>query len=145
MQITRYTDYTLRLLMYLATYQNERVTIADVAARHEISRNHLMKVAQWLGNQGYITGVRGKYGGLYLARPADQINIGELVRLSEQHSGLVDCFTEGPGCLLAPACYLKQIFAEALENFFRTLDNYTLSDLITPVNRPSLVRLLEAT
>ncbi|MBE8718831.1 Rrf2 family transcriptional regulator [Cellvibrio polysaccharolyticus] len=142
MQITRYTDYAMRLMMYLATHDPRRVTIAEVAECYDISRNHLMKVAQLLSNEGYITGVRGKNGGLHLAQPAATLNVGELVRLTEQHTTLVDCFTGGAGCLLTPACHLKKIFAEALESFFIALDQYTLADLVTPENRPMLVRLL---
>lgn len=145
MQITRYTDYALRLMMYLATHDPRRVTIGEVAECYDISRNHLMKVAQLLSNEGYVTGVRGKNGGLHLAHPAEQLNIGELVRLTEQHTTLVDCFAGGAGCLLTPACHLKKVFAEALESFFVALDQYTLADLVTPENRPMLVRLLGST
>lgn len=142
MQITRYTDYAMRLMMYLAIHDPKRVTIAEVAKCYGISRNHLMKVAQLLSNEGYITGVRGKHGGLHLACSAQQLNVGKLVRLTEQHTTLVDCFTGGGGCLLTPACHLKNIFANALEHFFTTLDQYTLADLVTPNNRPALIRLL---
>ena len=143
MHITRYTDYSLRVLMYVALKGEEISTIREIAESYDISKNHLMKVVQELNNKGYLIALRGKNGGLRLnGRPAD-INIGALVRHTEQDFALAECFGSINGCIITPACQLKFVLAEALEAFFKTLDKYTLADLLPTARQGELVRLLE--
>lgn len=142
MHITRYTDYSLRVLMYVALKGNEISTIREIADSYDISKNHLMKVVQELNTKGYLIALRGKNGGLRLNGRPEDINIGVLVRDTEQDLALVDCFMGGKGCVITPACHLKLVFAEALEAFFKVLDQYTLADLLPPQKQPSLIKLL---
>ncbi len=130
MQITLFTDYSIRMLIYLAVNTQGRVTIADVAQNYDISKNHLMKIAQDLNIRGYIIATRGKNGGLKLASAANKINIGQLVRELEGEEKLIECFGENNQCVITPSCQLNSILKEAIENFYLTLDNYYLSDVI---------------
>lgn len=132
MHITRYTDYSLRVLVYLALKGEKLSTIREIAARYGISKNHLMKVVHELRLRGYIDTLRGKNGGLRLGRPPHRINIGRLVRDTEQDLNLVECFGADNRCVITPDCNLKRILGEALEAFFAVLDRYTLADLIEP-------------
>ncbi|WP_049721907.1 RrF2 family transcriptional regulator [Gilvimarinus polysaccharolyticus] len=143
MKVTRYTDYALRVLMCLAVCE-KRVTIAEIATSYGISKNHLMKVVQQLNHLGYIDAARGKNGGLQLGRPPNQINLGALIRDTEQDLALVECFnSDTDTCTLTPACQLKGIFAEALAAFIAVFDNYTLADLTPKTKHQSqLLRLL---
>jgi len=142
MHITRYTDYSLRVLIYLAIHQDQLATISEIANSYGISKNHLMKIVQQLNQQGYLLATRGKNGGIKLNRPAEEINIGQLVRKIEDKNKLVECFDADNQCVITPSCQLKNIFAEALENFFATLDAYTLSDLVGPKQQRNLAELL---
>ena len=142
MHITRFTDYSLRVLIYLAANDGELCTIGEIAKRYEISKNHLMKVVQDLSARGYLLAVRGKNGGLRLNTEPHNINIGELVRAFEHDSKLVECFGSGNQCVITPACQLKLIFAEAMENFFKTLDAYTLEDLVQGGSKAAVRELL---
>lgn len=142
MYITRYTDYSLRVLMYVALKGNEISTIGEVADSYDISKNHLMKVVHELHSKGYLIALRGKNGGLRLNGRAEDINIGSLVRDTEQNLALVACFPGGEGCIIAPACQLKTVFAEALEAFFKVLDQYTLADLLPKQQQSTLIKLL---
>lgn len=144
MRVTRYTDYALRVLMYL-TVCEQRVTIADIATRYDISKNHLMKVVQQLNQLGYVDAARGKNGGLQLGCPPQQINLGTLVRATEQDFTLVECFNSPTDtCKLTPICHLKGVFAEALAAFLAVLDGYTLADLSpNKVHQEQLIRLLD--
>lgn len=131
MRLTRYTDYALRVLMYLGTRHS--ATIPDIAARYNISRNHLLKVVHGLAQRKFIVTQRGKGGGLTLARPPREISVGDVVRRMEEDLALVECLGNNPGaCLVTPCCALTSAFVEARENFLRTLDRYTLADLLTP-------------
>ncbi len=141
MYITRYTDYSLRVLMYLALKGEAQSTIREIAESYGISKNHLMKVVQELNSKGYLIALRGKNGGLRLNGDAKNINMGTLVRGTEQDA-LVDCFNGGSGCIITPACHLKLVFAEALEAFFKTLDQYSLADLLPAQQQLELVKLL---
>jgi Rrf2 family nitric oxide-sensitive transcriptional repressor len=132
MRITAYSDYSLRLLMYLAISPDGRGTITDVAERYEISRAHVMKVAHQLGRAGYIETVRGRSGGLRLGRPAEVIRVGDVLRLTETDFNIVPCFESGKLCVITPACVLKRALAEATYAFLATLDGYTLADLAAP-------------
>ncbi len=113
MHITRYTDYSLRVLIYLAASGEELVTIQDVADAYEISKNHLMKIVQQLNVKGHLLAIRGKNGGIKLNRDPSDINIGSLVREMEDSNKLVECFGNNNHCVITPSCQLKNIFAEA--------------------------------
>ncbi|WP_105213488.1 Rrf2 family transcriptional regulator [Pseudoalteromonas sp. T1lg22] len=143
MNITRFTDYSLRTLIYAALHQDETLTIQAVADKYQISKNHLMKVVQVLSNKDYLTATRGKNGGIRLSRDPAQINIGELVRLHEQDSTLVECFGADNHCVISPACQLKGILAQAMECFFAHLDNFTLADLVNANTDSELKQLLQ--
>lgn len=141
MHLTRYTDYSLRVLLYLAVKGEERSTIQEIATNFEISRNHLMKVVQDLSHKGYITAIRGKNGGLLLKKSPEEIRLGRLVRDTEHDLQLVECFGEDNECKITPACRLKPILAEALSAFLTVLDRYTLSDMLGS-KESQLVQLL---
>lgn len=141
MRLTTFTDYCLRVLMYVATKGDELSTIDEIADGYGISRNHLMKVVFRLGQLGYLTTVRGKGGGMRLAGPPSEINLGTLVRQTEDDMALVECFQGGGrACRIEPACVLKKALGEALAAFLSVLDTYTLADLLRP--RRWLVELL---
>jgi Rrf2 family nitric oxide-sensitive transcriptional repressor len=145
MHITRYTDYSLRVLIYVALKGQELCTIREIADSYDISKNHLMKVVQELNNKGYLSALRGKNGGLRLAGRPEDINIGRLVRDTEQDFVLVECFNRvqnAPGCVIAPVCQLKRVLAEALEAFFAVLDQYTLADIIPGGRASHMAQLL---
>lgn len=142
MRITRYTDYSLRVLMYLALKGDELSTIREIAESYNISKNHLMKVVQELNSKGYLTAIRGKNGGLRLAGAPETINVGRLVRDTEQDFALVECFSDGENCVITPACQLKMVLGQALSAFFKVLDQYTLADLLPAGKAPEMVRLL---
>lgn len=131
MRLNLQTDYALRLLMHLAVNEGSLSTIAEVAARFGISRNHLMKVAHQLGRSGVIETVRGRTGGLRLARPAGEIVVGDIVRLTEADLGVVECLqADGGTCPITPACRLKVALREATKAFLTVLDGITLAELV---------------
>lgn len=144
MRLTVYTDFSLRMLMYLAVHPDRLPTIAEIAGVYGASKSHLMKVAYELGQAGYIETVRGKNGGLRLARGPEAIVIGEVVRRTEPDMHLVPCFDrESPrSCVISPACKLRHALSEAQTAFFEVLDAYTLADLTQ--NRGPLGLLLQA-
>ncbi len=136
MRLNTFTDYCLRVLMYAGAKGGALATIDEIAAAYGISRNHLMKVVLRLGQRGYLDTVRGKRGGLRLARAPAAINLGELVRETEQDLALVECFQGGARlCAVEPACVLKKVLGEALGAFLAVLDGYTLADLLVPRRR----------
>ena len=143
MHITRYTDYSLRVLVYLAVQGEELATIQQIADSYEISKNHLMKVVHQLNKKGYIETVRGKKGGMRLQMAPGDINVGTLVRETEQDLSVVECFASGDACRITPVCGLKSMFGEALAAFLEVLDRYTLADIIHDQHRPQLLRLLQ--
>ncbi len=126
MKLTRYTDYAMRVLMYLGTRDDGLASIAEIARAYDISQNHLMKVVQDLGHAGFVETVRGRNGGIRLGRKPEEINLGELVRHTEAGFDLVDC----AHCLIAPACGLTGVLAEATRAFLAVLDKYTLVHLL---------------
>ena len=130
MRLNLQSDYALRLLMQLAASGGELVTIREVAERYGVSQNHLTKVAYTLGRKGFVETVRGRSGGMRLARPASRIPIGDVVREMESDLALVECFPGGAGgCLITGACKLKGVLNEALNAFLAVLDRYTIADL----------------
>lgn len=141
MRLTFYSDYSLRLLMYAAVRHGELVTIQDVANAYGISKNHLMKVAFELGRKGYLETVRGRGGGLRLARAPDTITVGAVLRAMEEDLTLVECFDPASNkCAITGSCRLKGALSRALKAYFAVLDECTLADLAVP--NPMLERLL---
>ncbi len=142
MQLTRYTDYSLRVLLYLGTQPQRLATINEIAENYGISRNHLVKVVNHLGNLGYIRTIRGKGGGIRLGRRPESINLGELVRLTEHDLALLECFElDSNTCPIAPVCALKGVIAEARRAFMAVLDGHTLDEVLG--NREDLIRVLQ--
>ena len=141
MRLTVYTDYALRLLMYLALKDDRLATVNDVADSYGISRNHLMKVAHQLGVAGYVETVRGRGGGLRLARSPASIGLGDVIRRTEPDTSLVPCFkpVDAP-CAIRRCCVLQRALEKARLAFFEVLDGYTLEDLVKP--RTNLQQLL---
>lgn len=143
MHITRYTDYSLRVLIYLAVQGDRLATIQEIADSYDISKNHLMKVVHQLNKKGYIETIRGKKGGMRLHMAPSDINIGILVRETEQDLSIMECFSAKNACKITPVCGLKSMFGEALKAFLEVLDKYTLADVIQDQHRPQLLRLLQ--
>ena len=141
MKLTAFTDYSLRVLLYLAAQPGRRATIGQVAAAYDISENHLVKVVHFLGKQGWLRNVRGKGGGLELALPPEQIVLGEVVRQTEGEATMAACLgDDGGDCCIAPSCRLRGVLAEAVAAFHAVLDRCTLADLVH--NRSSLAKVL---
>ncbi|MEW6131978.1 MAG: Rrf2 family transcriptional regulator [Pseudomonadota bacterium] len=140
MQLTRFTDYSLRVLIYLGSHPEPLATVGAIAEEYAISRHHLTRVVHQLGLKGYIETARGKGGGFRLARAPERIKIGDVVRDMESGFELAECFRPGEiTCRLMPGCALKPVLAEAGRAFLSTLDRYTLADLL-PAEQKPLVR-----
>ena len=130
MRLTTFTDYSLRVLLYLAAAPEGRATIAEIASAYGVSENHLVKVVHFLGKNDLLANTRGRGGGLRLARPAQEINVGAVVRLAEAGDRPAECFDKSTNeCVLAGSCRLQRILGDALGAFYGTLDRYTLADL----------------
>ncbi|WP_417614258.1 RrF2 family transcriptional regulator [Parasphingorhabdus sp.] len=130
MRLSVQTDYALRSLMFLAAKDGHH-SIAEIARQYGISKNHLMKVAQKLAAEGFVESVRGRSGGLKLARSADQLNVGAIVRIMEDTGTFVECFDPATNqCVVTPACGLRHALHGAVEAFLRYLDEFTVSDLV---------------
>lgn len=131
MRLTTFSDYTMRTLVYLGLKEGELATIVEVADAYGISKNHLMKVVHYLGQQGYVETVRGKGGGIRLVRTPSDINLGALLNATEGTS-LLDCQDMPEQCRIQPACKLISILQEAQDAMFEVLGSYTLADLLQP-------------
>ncbi len=141
MRLTSFTDYSLRVLIYLAAVPDRRATIAEIAEAFSASQNHLMKVVHFLGQQGWLANVRGKGGGLQLGMAANQIVVGQVVRASEGADLPAECFSAEPdNCTIARVCRLRAVLKEAVDAFYNVLDDYTLDDLVH--NRATLAKVL---
>jgi len=132
MKLTRFTDYSLRVLIYLGLRDDGRVTIREISDAYGISRNHLMKVVSLLTRMGYLDARRGPGGGIALAKPPKEIVIADVVRDMEDDLNLVECFCVDGQCAIKPMCELKIALRQALEAYLKTLDRFTLLDLIKP-------------
>lgn len=142
MQLKKYTDYALRVLIFAGTKRDqELVSIKEISETFSISQHHLSKIVFELNKKELIETFRGRYGGIRLAKKPEEINVGKLVRDLEQDFHLLECFNkETNQCIISPACKLKHLLHEALEAFFSVLDKYTLADLI--VNDDELLALM---
>jgi Rrf2 family nitric oxide-sensitive transcriptional repressor len=129
MQLTKFSDYALRVLMFAHAAGDRLVTIEEMAASYRISRAHLMKVVNALTRTGYLTAVRGRSGGLRLAKPAAKIILGDVVRATEPDFALVECFSTGNQCVITGCCRLPRVFNEALDAFLGVLDRHTLESI----------------
>ncbi|HLO63392.1 MAG TPA: Rrf2 family transcriptional regulator [Azonexus sp.] len=141
MRLSTFSDYSLRVLMYLGARPGRLATIAEIAARHGISESHLMKVVHQLGRGGFIETVRGKGGGMRLAMAARDIVLGDVIRHTESDFTLVECLSGNAKCRIQAACCLNGILDEAVKALFLVLDGYTLADLL--VNSPGLIPALQ--
>jgi Rrf2 family nitric oxide-sensitive transcriptional repressor len=130
MRLTSFTDYCLRVLIYVAAAPTKRATIAEVAATYGISAHHLTKVVHFLGRAGYLANVRGRGGGLALGMPANEMNVGAIVRLAEGAAIPSECFGTSNDCILTRVCRLRGVLDEAVRAFDAALDRYTLADLV---------------
>lgn len=141
MRLTLYTDYAMRVLMYLGAHDDRLCSIAEVARGYGISQNHLMKVVNALVRIGYVESVRGRNGGIRLGRPAGEIVIGEVARQTEDGFQLLNC----GDCVAAPACGLTGILQQAVDAFLAVLDRYTVADLlVSPQNIRQVFSLASA-
>lgn len=141
MRLTTFSDYTLRVLIYLALDHPALATIPVIAAAYGISENHLMKVVHQLARSGVIESLRGKGGGIRLARPPEEIRLGQVIKLSEGAAPIVECLgEEESACAIAPVCRLSGILARAFASLYDVLDEYTLADLVG--NRRALKQVL---
>ena len=140
MKLTTFTDYSLRVLIFVATAPEGRTTIAEIAQAYGISENHLVKVVHLLGREGLLLNTRGRGGGLALARPAREVNVGAVVRMAEGGDFPAECFHEDGGtCVIAPVCRLAGVLDDAMKAFYRVLDGYTLADLVENRRRLSAI------
>ena len=127
MRLTRYTDYSLRVLIHLALHDDRLCSIGEMSRTYDVSHNHLMKVVNALAHDGFIQTVRGRAGGMRLARPPEEITVGEVVRRTEEGFELADC----SGCALSPACGLTSVLAKGMQAMLAVFDSFTIADLLT--------------
>jgi Rrf2 family nitric oxide-sensitive transcriptional repressor len=140
MQLDKFTDYALRILMTLAVRAPARVPTSEIAGLYGLSENHLSKVATQLARDGFVLSERGRNGGMVLARPADQISTGAVVRAMMRDDPVAECFGANTSCRILPACGLRTPLAAAQEAFFDALDPHTLADITR--NRATLTALI---
>lgn len=131
MHLTVHTDYALRVLTYLALNGSELATINDIADFYGISKNHLVKVVHRLSQDGVIEAIRGRAGGIRLARSPEEVNIGKVVRKTEPGFHMVNCHTDDGDCRVIEVCGLPEVFAKATRAFLAELDKVTLADVIS--------------
>lgn len=131
MQLTSFTDYSLRTLMYLAAHPDELSSVKKIAEYYGISRNHLVKVAHRLGDLGYIQTTKGRGGGIAIAKDAGQLRLGDLIRELEPNMNTVECFDkETNTCSITNTCQLKHYLFDATQSFIETLNQHTLADIV---------------
>ncbi|MBB1594960.1 Rrf2 family transcriptional regulator [Achromobacter sp. UMC46] len=144
MQLTRFTDFGLRVLMYLTQCRDRpaAVTIPEIAGRFDVSRHHLVKVVHFMAQREWVSTARGKGGGLNLARPASDYQVGDLIRELEQQGPLIDC--REPPCALDGSCRLSGVLAQTLNAFYDALNGYTLADLVRDPTAAAIIKLHRA-
>lgn len=131
MNLTLHSDYSLRILLYLAEHRDRQVSTREISEVYGISRNHLVRVVQTLDSHGFVKASAGRTGGVTLARDPAKINIGAVVRQTEPNFRIVECFdVEQNTCRILPVCSLRGVLHDALEGFFKVLDGYNLADLV---------------
>jgi Rrf2 family nitric oxide-sensitive transcriptional repressor len=129
--LTLHSDYSLRILLYLAEHRDRQVSTREISDAYGISRNHLVRVVQTLDSHGFVKASAGRTGGVMLARDPAKINVGAVVRKTEPNFRIVECFdVEQNTCRILPVCSLRGVLQGALEGFFKVLDDYTLADLV---------------
>lgn len=139
MQLTLYTDYSLRVLIYLGLRRDRLATVSEIAESYGISRNHLVKVVHNLASLDFIHSTRGKGGGLSLSRAPELINIGDVVRHTEMNFNIVECFDgKNRNCPITAVCRLKGVLGDAARAFMNVLDGYTLADMLKNEQRLSV-------
>lgn len=144
MRLTDYTDYSLRVLMYLGMHRDRVVTIQDIADAYDISKSHLMKIVHQLGLAGLVETTRGRSGGLRLGKEPLAINIGDVVKLTEPDFKMVECFdTEANECVLSPSCQLQGALAKATQAYLMVLNGYTLADMLKDSSRPRKRQIIQ--
>jgi Rrf2 family nitric oxide-sensitive transcriptional repressor len=143
MRLTLHTDYSLRVLIHVAVADGRLITINDIAKTFDISKQHLMKVVNNLGQKGYLDTVRGRGGGIRLRRPPHDVNIGQVVRETEETLDVVGCLERRGYCPIQRVCELRGVLNEATQAFLAILDGYTLADLIKPRRALSSLLLLD--
>ncbi len=129
MQLTKFSDYALRILMFAESAGDRLVTIDQMSNAYDISRAHLTKVVNRLTRSEFLIAVRGRSGGLKLAKAPSEIRLGDVVRATEVDFDIVECFGTGNACVISGCCKLAGVMAEARDNFLATLDDYTLADI----------------
>ena len=139
MHLTKHTDYALRVLMFVAQ-KTTRCTIAEIAASHRIPESHVMKLVHELAKLGYLETLRGKGGGITLARDPAEISVGRVVRDTEETLDVLDCLSDGyaGGCGIATSCTLKSVLRDAQQAFFAHLDRFTLQDILPVARRATI-------
>ena len=141
MRLTSFTDYSLRVLIYLAAQPGRRATVEEIAASFDVKRNYLTKVVHFLGRHGWITTVRGKGGGMTLAMAPSEIVVGAVVRQTEGADLPADCFDPAHNiCKIARICRLRGVLQRAIESYYGVLDDCTLEELV--FNAPALVSVM---
>lgn len=139
MQLTQFTDYSLRALIYI-TLRKESCTIKDITQAYDISNNHMVKIIHNLAKIGLIKTIRGKHGGIVMAEPPESINLGQIIAQLEPHFDLVPCFNKAKAnCCIAPVCRLKGVLHEAQAAFMKILGRYTLADVLHNQNDLSVL------
>lgn len=133
MQLTSYTDYSLRALLYIGEHRDRLVTVSEISEHYGVSRNHMVKVIHNLGASGYLQTVRGKSGGVRLAKEPEEIKISDVVLLTEPHMDIQECFSQEKNtCPLINDCSLMGVFYKARKGFMSVLEQYTLADMLKP-------------
>ncbi len=141
MELSRFSDYSLRVLIYAAAREGEKVTLSELAQAYRISHHHLVKIVHYLGKLGFLHNRRGRSGGILLGKKASDIRVGDVIRKTETHFNLVECFDPATDtCRISPTCRLKGVLHEACQAFLDVLDHYTIEDLVQ--SRAPILRLL---
>ncbi len=134
MQLTRYTDYSLRVLIYLSLNSDRKITIKEISTNFKISKNHLVKVVHKLSTLGYLATIPGAKGGISLAKQASKINISEVIQSMEPSFYIAECFNPNGNCIISPVCELQSVLAIALKAFMKSMSQYTLADITKKPN-----------
>lgn len=135
MQLTKFTDYALRVLLFLAQNQDKRITIDVISNHYNVSRNHLMKIVHNLSVAGFIHSARGRNGGLSLGMPAESITIADVILHTEKNMDLVECFDSNSTCMDASDCALRHVLHQAQDSFIEVLSMFSLADILERQNK----------